>query len=234
MTNSSNEKIASDASNANAVQSDKANEVTKELQKDAQAYNTEMSNTAYQRGIADMQKAGLNPVLAGMNQTGASSPTSPGGSGQGGKSEVLRNENVLGAGVSSAIAMKSLMADVGMKDSNIALNRALGVKAVADTNVAGASAKQIQTKNKALESELQAIKSEAEARRRKADYDTEFSTFDAWTNRINQGANAAGALIDLGKKSFVPKKMEWFKKPTKFDPNRMFYGSKETGEIYNP
>lgn len=47
----------------------------------ARDYNTQMSNTAYQRAVADMKEAGLNPALMFNNGGAASSPSSPSPSG---------------------------------------------------------------------------------------------------------------------------------------------------------
>ena len=61
---------ATNASNAQAANAFNAQQA--QINRD---YQTEMSNTAYQRQVADMQAAGLNPMLAYMKGGGASSPS---------------------------------------------------------------------------------------------------------------------------------------------------------------
>lgn len=63
LANESNEGIADDATAFNAEQA----QMNREFQE-------RMSNTSYQRGMADMRQAGLNPMLA-YSQGGASVPT---------------------------------------------------------------------------------------------------------------------------------------------------------------
>lgn len=64
------------------------------------AFQREMSSTSYQRGVEDMEKAGVNPYLA-YSQGGASTPGGASGSGSG-----ARVENEAGAmlGTASAVA----------------------------------------------------------------------------------------------------------------------------------
>jgi hypothetical protein len=82
-TNRTNRAIADDQMAHSASQA----AINRDWQNDqriaVQDYNTQMSNTAVSRRVADMRRAGINPILAAKHD--ASSPTSSAGSGgQGG------------------------------------------------------------------------------------------------------------------------------------------------------
>lgn len=84
-----------------------ANEMNRAIAREQMRFQEGMSNTAYQRAVSDMQKAGINPLLA-YSQGGASTP-----SGAGYSAQSMRYGDPVSAGISSA----KLQADIGLTEN---------------------------------------------------------------------------------------------------------------------
>lgn len=114
-------------------------------------FQAHMSGTAYQRAVADMRRAGLNPAMMYPGGSGASTPS-------GSKAEY---GDVVSGAVSSAMQARRLSAELKLLDEqakNVNQDRQLKYNQMRES---GARATNENYRSKMLETELRAMKSGA-------------------------------------------------------------------------
>jgi len=142
-----------------------ANKTNMDIAQNQMNFQQQMSNTSYQRAVADMQAAGLNPMLA-YGQGGASTPSGAG----------TQVQNKLGAGVqayqqgqatSSATALqreqaKAIDPQIQNTISQTALNSAQVGKTQAETENAKAQTANIISQNPILLKTIEQMQAQIE------------------------------------------------------------------------
>lgn len=197
-----------------------ANAANIAMAREQMQFQERMSNSAHQREMADMQRAGLNPILA-AKYGGASSPSGASGSIQAPRSETA---SIVRDSINSGFSAANLAADLDIKNANVAntladtLNKVEarpGITATSALSEATKEAKTHQATYEATRAHSEAARSKHEAKRahlaskaEEADLprameqsrqDKDFQRYDNVIKRIESGIGAATSALNVSK-----------------------------------
>lgn len=150
------------------------------------AFQREMANTAHQRQVDDLRKAGLNPILSA--NSGASAPSGA----------MATSENVLGGAVNSAMEGRRLKKELDATQSQINLNNLQAASAASQAELNATSAKNVQAQTKLINLKLPTEVKRQEFEQQQLDWDKDAINFDNILKRATGVAEGVTTAVGSG------------------------------------
>jgi len=190
LSNNANAENTSAANAQSAENTRYTNEINRATAREQMAFQREMSNTSYQRGMRDMRAAGLNPMLA-YSQGGASQPSGAGFSASAAPVQAAEYKDPFAPAISSAIQTYQTGNQIKQGRDQLAINKA---NSVAQTALQAAQTTQaIQSAKNAI---IQGQILVNEAKKSKLEGDWYGSKTGSTLYQINKLNETVGGVLD--------------------------------------
>lgn len=199
----------------NKEMQDATNQMQKEEAENNRRFQERMSSTAYQRTMADMKTAGLNPILA-YDKGGASSPTGAQASFTAPTQQAVNYGDMVGRGTTSAMDGMLKAKDFENVNAQVELNKQASLKQAADTQVSAQSALKTKFETELLKQQIPSGKERRELEKQQHEIDKSWLNFDNTLDRVQKTLGVGASALD------VVNPMRWLGKKGQPPPSKKF------------